>query len=127
MIVVYAIGMIAAMIGAWRWRRKKVNARNWAVLMATVENFDVIETDSSYQPNLLYAYKVDGEFYSGEFLLSQKFPDPIKVHEIAGEYLGKQLTVRYRPEHPQESICLESDQPPLPDSSSYEPTVPHPK
>jgi hypothetical protein len=75
----------------------------------TIKEF--VEGDLAWHVRLTYSYVVNGQYYSGVFLLpSELEPDAI---EHASAWKGREVVVRYWPENVSDSVILLEDQAPL--------------
>jgi hypothetical protein len=102
------IGLGAALASAVFYLWKKHVARNWPTQTGQVENYHVEDDFTTF---LLYSYEVDGQFYSGERALNNNVRSTDHAEEIAAPWLKRKIIVRVNPGHPEQSICLTSDQP----------------
>lgn len=90
------------------WRKRAV-ARNWPMVVGTVEQASVNHGNQKFFPALLYSYQVNGEFYSGEHQLSDSQRSPEAALELAAPWLKKRIYLRYHPNDPQKSVYLPQD------------------
>lgn len=110
------IGMLAGATSVFRlwWRRR--HAESWYQVQGNVEQArvsgwnavsDVGVPRENLTVELLYSYKVNGEWYSGS--VRHAFSDENDAHRFADQYRGKPVLVRYDPSKPERSILWASN------------------
>src|SRR6266850_4688845 len=82
-----------------RWHAAQENAAmSWPSAMGIIEASEVCERESKsntwYEVELRYSYKVEGEYYSGRY--KRKFDDEESADAFAKGMQGSPITVRYQ-------------------------------
>jgi hypothetical protein len=93
-----------------------------------VDIYDDDDGNDSSQPwisGLHYSYYAEGTAYSGTYLLPLAHEDSGSASQAGQSWVGKQISVRYNPDRPEQSLFLESDgapgKPRIPSGWSSEP------
>jgi len=93
-------------------------ARSWPTAGAVVQNsFELAEADRGrwgkpvavWAVAIQYAYKVNGEFYSGTYFLPRTYLDAGLATEAGRAWVGRHITIRHNPSKLERSVFLESD------------------
>lgn len=112
---VSAVGVVTYCVIRWAKYR---NSDSWPVVEGHVESYGRyrhLDNDGSSSLSFVdvsYSYSVDGEFYSGEWL-----SPTLKNDKALTEFLeqsmpiGKAVSIRYMPSHPERSLLADGPQP----------------
>jgi hypothetical protein len=120
-IIPFVIVAVVLLLFAMRGRRKAAAARNWPTAMGRVLSADVETRRSSsseggyttsYYPNVLYEYQVDGKSYrSNQFYVAMPvgLGNYAKVHQQVLQYpVGSMVEVYYNPADPTQAALVPS-------------------
>lgn len=115
--------LVALFLFLWamRGRRKAAAARNWPTTMGRVLSAEVETrrshsseggTSTSYYPNIIYEYQVDGRPYrSNQFYVAMPvgLGNYAKVYQQVSQYtVGSMVEVYYNPEDPTQAALVPS-------------------
>jgi len=128
-ITAISISVLAIMTALWLLRRVKIRrARNWPSVNGEIESTSVILDSGGSQPGsaayyaeVEYSFTVSGQDYCG--VLRRRFLLKGKADKWIAGYTRGQLTVRYNPNAPKDSVLLEGDQTPAAEPFSVRSSV----
>jgi hypothetical protein len=102
-----ALFALSAAAGMSYWIRTR-RAQSWPLTQGTLWQSNVRIQDKSWVGELIYSYKVEGEYYSGTHLLKARSEK--KAEALVEAWKGRMLLVRYAPTQPDVSVLLKGDQ-----------------
>jgi hypothetical protein len=112
-LIVYSAVAILIIGGAIYERRKRAAAKSQPMVVGTVEQIALHEESrkygSVYFPQLLYSYQVNGEYYSGQYVIRDGRTNSDEALALAKPWLKRRIFVHYQPNHPGRSVFLRED------------------
>jgi uncharacterized protein DUF3592 len=92
---------VAASAGILLWLRKR-SSRHWPITFGKVESASSFEDGFKWLTDVSYSYRVDKDFYSGQFQLRSR--SEREANDLELRWKQRAITVRYSPRNPHISV-----------------------
>jgi hypothetical protein len=98
---------VAAGTAILLWLRKR-SARYWPMTQGRVEHASSFENSGSWLTDVSYSYRVENDFYSGQFQLKSRSEE--KASRDVARWKDQNIGVRYSAKKPDISVVRMEDQ-----------------